>query len=73
MTLHQPHRVTAFIVFLTGIFVALIVAAATGLVLNTRDTILSSVESQAVRFTNGASMALNRNLLGVDILLASLD
>ena len=73
MTMHQPSRVTAFIVFLTCIFVALVVVAATGLVLNTRDTILSSNESQAVRFTNGASMALNRNLLGVDILLASLN
>ena len=73
MKWRSPSRVTVFIVFLTGVFVAMVIFAAFGLILNTRDDNLSSSESQTVRFTNGASMALNRNLLGVDILLASLN
>ena len=73
MRWRSPSRVTVFIVLLTGVFVAMVIFAASGLILNTRDDNLSSSESQTVRFTNGASMALNRNLLGVDILLASLN
>ena len=73
MKWREPSRVTAFIVFLTSVFVAMVIIAATGLILNTRETNLSNSESQVIRFTNGASMTLNRNLLGVDILMASLD
>jgi diguanylate cyclase (GGDEF)-like protein len=73
MKWRPPSRVTVFIVFLTGVFVAMVIFAATGLILNIRDDNLSSSGSQTVRFTNGASMALNRNLLGVDILLAGLN
>ena len=73
MKWRSPSRVTVFIVFLTGVFVAMVIFAASGLILNTRQDNLSSSESQTVHLTNGASVALNRNLLGVDILLAGLN
>ena len=73
MKWRKPNRVTAIILGSTGIFVLMIVIAATGLILSTRHDDLASSEAQTIRFTNGASMALNRNLLGVDVLLASLD
>ena len=73
MTWRSPSRVTVFIVVLTGVFVAMVILAASSLILNTRQDTLSSSESQTVRLTNGASMALNRNLLGIDILLAGLN
>ena len=73
MKWHKPSRVTAIILGSTGVFVLMIIIAATGLFVSTRHDDLSSSEAQTIRFTNGASMALNRNLLGVDVLLASLD
>lgn len=69
----QPSRVTTFILVATGLFVAMVIIAVAALILNSRNEDLSSSEEQAIRFTNGASMALNRNLLGVDILLASIN
>jgi diguanylate cyclase (GGDEF)-like protein len=73
MTGRKPNRAIALILVLTGFFVLLVALATAGLILNTRNNYLSLSESQAIRFTNSASMALNRNLLGIDVLLASLD
>ncbi len=73
MMWRKPSRVTATILASTSIFVLMVVFAAISLIVSTRHDDLAVSESQVVRFTNGASMALNRNLLGVDVLLASLD
>jgi diguanylate cyclase (GGDEF)-like protein len=73
MTWRRPHRVTVFILGLTAFFVAMLAMGAGALTLSNRLAALSDAEAQTVRFTNGASMALNRNLLGVDIVLATLD
>jgi diguanylate cyclase (GGDEF)-like protein len=73
MMWRKPSRVTTIILGSAGVFVLLVVIAAAGLIVNTRHAALSDNESQLTRFTNGASMTLNRNLLGVDVLLASTD
>ncbi len=50
-----------------------IAGAAGGLVVNARHVAVAESETQVTRFTAGAEAALNRALLGLDVLLASTD
>jgi uncharacterized protein HemX len=50
-----------------------IAVAAAGLVWEQRQNALKNSAAQANRFVGGAVAALNRTLLGVDVLLASMD
>jgi len=69
----RPFKVTISIVGLVGLFLLTLVFAGVGLLHNTRRAALADSEAQAVRFVSGAETALNRSLLGVDVLLASMD
>jgi len=65
--------VSGYIVALVALFlVAVWVTAATWIWSVRRDAMAQS-EAQAVRFVSGAETALNRSLLGVDVLLAGMD
>ena len=69
----NPARVKASIWYGVIFFVAAVVLVAIALVWNTRKVALNEGEDQATRFVAGAEAALNRALLSVDVLLASLD
>ncbi len=73
MIRYRPSKVTISVVGLVGLFLLTLVLAATSLLRNTRQTALGDSEAQAERFVSGAETALNRSLLGVDVLLASMD
>jgi diguanylate cyclase (GGDEF)-like protein len=66
-------RVNAAILSLVGVFLLALSLAAAALVWNSRQTALTETQAQAERFVSGAEVALNRSLLGVDVLLASMD
>ena len=66
-------RATLWVSALVGVFLLVLILATASLIWNTRQAALHESEDQAVRFVNGAEAALNRSLLGVDVLLASLD
>ncbi|HPH13884.1 MAG TPA: diguanylate cyclase, partial [Burkholderiaceae bacterium] len=69
----RPAKVTISVVGLVALFLLTLVLAVTSLLHTTRKTALADSEAQAVRFVSGAETALNRSLLGVDVLLASMD
>lgn len=69
----RPSRVTALALALVGLLVAVVVLATAGLLWHTRQKALAESELEVVRFVSGAEAALNRNLLGVDVLLANMD
>ena len=73
MTRYRLSRVTISVLGLVGLFLLALTLAATSLLRSTRQTALADSEAQAVRFVTGAETALNRSLLGVDVLLASMD
>lgn len=54
-------------------FIAAVVMVSAALVWNARKVALDDAEAQATRFVAGAEAALNRSLLAVDVLLASMD
>jgi diguanylate cyclase (GGDEF)-like protein len=54
-------------------FLLAIAVAVTSLILDERARALDNSQAQSARFVNGAVAALNRSLLGLDVLLASLD
>ncbi|CAM3355295.1 EAL domain-containing protein [Paracidovorax anthurii] len=56
-----------------AVFVLALGSAAMGLIWNARHVALVESEAQVGRFTAGAEAALNRALLGLDVLLASTD
>jgi hypothetical protein len=61
--------VTAAVVF----FLAALALVATLLIRDNYKTTLEDSDAQAQRFVTGAEAAVNRSLLGIDVLLASLD
>jgi diguanylate cyclase (GGDEF)-like protein len=71
----QPsgQRATRIIGSGVALFVAAVAFLAGGLVLENRRVELRNTEEQAIRFVSGAVTAINRNLMGVDVLLASMD
>ncbi|WP_051391710.1 bifunctional diguanylate cyclase/phosphodiesterase [Rhodoferax saidenbachensis] len=71
--LANRNRMVAGTVGLVGIFLLALTLAAAALLWTTRQTALADSEEQEVRFVSGAVAALNRSLLGVDVLLASMD
>ena len=73
MTWLKLNRATAAIYGLAGLFLLSLTLATVGLLWASRQSELDNSEAQALRFISGAEAALNRNLLGVDMLLASMD
>lgn len=68
-----PSRIKAYVWAGAAVFVAAVVAVAGALAWNARQAALADSEAQATRFVAGAEAALNRSLLAVDVLLASMD
>jgi diguanylate cyclase (GGDEF)-like protein len=69
----KPARATAYVLALVGVFLLALSLAAASLIWNARQAALNDSEAKAVLFVSGAETALNRSLLGVDVLLASMD
>jgi signal transduction histidine kinase/ActR/RegA family two-component response regulator len=65
-----PRRVQATLWGVVTLFVAAAVGTATMLAARGEHDALAETESRAVRFVNGAESALNRMMLGVDVVLA---
>ena len=55
-----------------SLFLFALIAAASGLIQSGKKTALVDSERQAYRFVSGAEVALNRSLLGVDVMLAGM-
>jgi diguanylate cyclase (GGDEF)-like protein len=68
-----PRRIKAFVGVAATVFIGAVVVVSVALVLNARRVALDDYEAQATRFVTGAESALNRSLLAVDVLLASMD
>jgi EAL domain-containing protein (putative c-di-GMP-specific phosphodiesterase class I) len=66
-------RVTASVFGLVGLFLLVLIVATASLLWSARQADLANSEAQALRFVSSAETALNRSLLGVDVLLASMD
>ena len=73
MTQRQVPRITHWVLGVAGVFLLALALAATSLVWSIRQAALNEAQAEAERFVSGAVVALNRSLLGVDVLLASLD
>ena len=67
------NRVNATIGGAIATFLIAITLTATGMVWQTREAALQEGETRAVRVASGAVASLNRSLLGMDVLLASMD
>ena len=65
--------VTRYSLALVGMFLVAVWATAASWIWTIRQDALADSEAQAVRFVSGAETALNRSLLGVDVLLAGMD
>ena len=72
MTRFRVNGIQLIVLGVAVAFLLAITAAAGGLVWKQRQDALSNSASQADRFVSGAVAALNRTLLGTDVLLASL-
>ena len=70
---HTPLRIKAAVWAGAAVFSAAVVAVSAALAWNAREVALIDNEAQATRFVTGAEAALNRSLLAVDVLLASMD
>ena len=68
-----PRRVRWTILAGAAVFLSVLALVAASLITQGRQAALVSAERDAVRFVAGAEAALNRNLLSIDILLASMD
>ena len=68
-----PSRIKAYVWAGAAVFVAAVVGVAATLAWNARQAALADSEAQATRFVAGAEAALNRSLLAVDVLLASMN
>ncbi|HJV60523.1 MAG TPA: ATP-binding protein [Albitalea sp.] len=68
-----PRRVQATLWGLVTLFVVAVVAAAANLIARGERDALAESEGRATRFVSGAEAALNRTMLGVDVLLAGTD
>ena len=69
----HPARIKAAVWLGVALFAAAVVLVAMALAWNARKVALNEGEEQATRFVAGAEAALNRSLLAVDVLLASMD
>ena len=58
---------------LVAMFVGIIISAASFLEWNARQNALADSAAQVTRFVSGAEAAVNRSLLGIDVLLAGID
>ncbi|MEP6719809.1 MAG: EAL domain-containing protein [Variovorax sp.] len=67
-----PRRITATIYGLAAVFLLAVLGSAVVLTSATRDKAIADSQNQATRFVSGSEAALNRSLLGVDLLLADL-
>jgi signal transduction histidine kinase/ActR/RegA family two-component response regulator len=68
-----PRRVQATIWGVVTVFVVATIAAAASLISRGERDAITESEGKAARFVSGAEAALNRTLLGVDVLLAGID
>ena len=68
-----PGRIRLTIWALVAIFVAALIAAIAALNWSMRERALSDADTQVRHFASGAVAAMNRALLGVDVMLASTD
>lgn len=68
-----PLRIKAFVGAGVVVFVVAVAVVAAAVAWNARKVALNDSEAQATRFVAGAEAALNRSLLTVDVLLASMD
>jgi len=68
-----PRRVQSTIWGVVALFVAAVLLVAYSLIERGRRDAIAENEARATRFVSGAEAALNRTLLGVDVLLAGLD
>ncbi len=66
-------RVTAYIYGLMGILLLMLAMATAGLLWAARQSDLDNSQAQALRYISGAEAIFNRNLLGLDMLLAGMD
>jgi diguanylate cyclase (GGDEF)-like protein len=73
MKLAKPTRVGLAVLGLAGAFLLAVLLAGASLIWSTRSAAMADSEAQATRFAAGAEAALNRSLLGVDVVLASMD
>ena len=73
MTRLKLPRITVWVLGLAGAFLLSLALAAASLVWSLKQAALNEAEAEAARFVSGAVVALNRSLLGVDVLLASQD
>jgi diguanylate cyclase (GGDEF)-like protein len=73
MKMPSVRRIKAYLWSGVFIFAATVILVAAALILNARNVALGDSEGQATRFVSGAEAALNRSLLTVDVLLASMD
>ncbi len=69
----SPLRIRAFVWSGVAAFVGAVIAVSVLLAWNARQVALADSEAQAARFVAGAEAALNRSLLGVDVLLAGME
>ena len=68
-----PSRIKAIAWAGAALFMVAVAVVSAALVWNARTVALDDNEAQATRFVAGAEAALNRSLLSVDVLLASMD
>ena len=68
-----PRRIRVFVWASAAVFMASVVLVSAALMWNSRSAALNDSAEQATRFVAGAEAALNRSLLSVDVLLASMD
>ncbi|CAN7191133.1 EAL domain-containing protein [Acidovorax sp. LjRoot118] len=69
----SPARIKIYVSGAVAFFLASVALVAAALVWNARQVALADSATQATRFVAGAEAALNRSLLSVDVLLASMD
>jgi diguanylate cyclase (GGDEF)-like protein len=69
----SPARIKIYVSGAVAFFLASVALVAATLVWNARQVALADSATQATRFVAGAEAALNRSLLSVDVLLASMD
>ena len=67
-----PRRITATIYGVAAVFLLAVLGTAVVLTSAMRDKAITDSQNQAARFVGGSEAALNRSLLGVDLLLADL-
>ena len=72
MTAKRLGSVTGYVLALVALFLSAVWIMAASLIWSIRYDALVDSEAQAVRFVSGAETALNRSLLGVDVLLAGI-